>query len=96
LVRGVRDDVPIFVFPVLKDGWPAEVILLHLEFKTQIGPSVRESLLNALPQRREALQAVLEEASGRPVTTAEIARLPLDILLFATPEQAVTLCATGA
>jgi glucosamine--fructose-6-phosphate aminotransferase (isomerizing) len=94
LVRGVRDNVPIFVFPVLKNGWPAEVILLHLEFKAQISLSVRESLLSALPQRREALQAVLEEANGRPVTTAEIAQLPLDILLFATPEQAVALRAT--
>ena len=94
LVRGVRDNVPIFVFPVLKNGWPAEVILLHLEFKAQISLSVRESLLNALPQRREALQTVLEEANGRPVTTAEIAQLPLDTLLFATPEQAVALCAT--
>jgi glucosamine--fructose-6-phosphate aminotransferase (isomerizing) len=96
LVRGIRDDVPILVFPLLKNGCPSEVILLHLQFKTQISLTVRESLLNALPQRREALQAVLEEASGRPVTAAEIARLPLDILLFATPEQAATLSAIGA
>jgi hypothetical protein len=89
---GVRDKTPIFVFPLLENGRPVELILLHLQFEKHARADVHEGLLAALPQRKEVLQTALEEAKGRPVTAAEICRLPLEVLLFGAADEAIRSC----
>ena len=89
LVLGIRDKVPIFVFPLLQNGRPVELVLLHLQFEKHARADVHEGLLAALPDRREMLQTTLEEAKGRPVTTAEICLLPLEVLLFGAADDAI-------
>ena len=92
LVLGVRDNAPIFVFPLLENGRPVELVLLHLQFEKHAWADVHEGLLAALPQRKEVLQTALEEAKGRPVTAAEICRLPLEVLLFGAAHEAIRSC----
>ena len=92
LVLGVCDKAPIFVFPLLENGRPVELVLLHLQFEKHAWADVHEGLLAALPQRKEVLQTALEEAKGRPVTAAEICRLPLEVLLFGAADEAIRSC----
>lgn len=87
LVRGIRDSAPILVFPLMREGKPVEIVLLHLTLKTSSTEDIRSRLLAVLPQRRELLQSAIEEAKGSPITLSEISCLPLDVLLFEAPDE---------
>jgi glucosamine--fructose-6-phosphate aminotransferase (isomerizing) len=85
VVRGIRDNARLLVFPILLGGRPTDVVLLHLKLRADASEQQRRRFLEAFPQRAEQLVEHFEELLGRPVAIRELARFETEELLFAAP-----------
>ncbi len=85
VVRGIRDNARLLVFPILLGGRPTDVVLLHLGLRGDASEQQKRRFLEAFPQRAEQLVEHFEELLGRPVAIRELARFETEDLLFAAP-----------
>ena len=83
VVTGIRDDSRLLVLPILKDGLPVELVLLHLELRDDVSAKHKLRFLQAFPHRAEEVAEHLEEMLGRRIEIAELTALDVESLVFA-------------